>query len=66
MLELKRLLTVRELAQYMGSTPKTIYTKKSRGKIPCKCIVKIGDSIRFDLSEINKWIDSLKRKTLLS
>lgn len=66
MLELKRLLTVRELAQYMGSTPKTIYTKKSRGKIPSKCIVMVGDSVRFDLSEINKWIDSLKRKTLLS
>lgn len=62
MTELKRLLTVKELANYMGTTVKGIYTKKSRGKIPCECIVKVGDSVRFDIGEIDKWIDSLKLK----
>lgn len=62
MITLKRLLTVKELADYMGTTAKSIYTKKSRKKIPSKCIVMIGDSIRFDLSEIDKWIDELKAK----
>ena len=30
---IKRLLTADELAQYIGSTPKTVYTLKCKGKI---------------------------------
>ena len=57
MTDLKRLLTVKELANYLGLTTRSIYTRKSRGSIPANCVVKLGESVRFDLDEINKWID---------
>ena len=60
MTDFKRLLTVKELANYLGLTVKSIYTRKSRGTIPENCIVKLGESVRFDLTEVNKWIDGLK------
>ena len=60
MTDLKRLLTVKELANYLGLTTRSIYTRKSRGSIPANCVVKLGESVRFDLAEINKWIDGLK------
>lgn len=56
----KRLLTVNELAEYMGTTPKSIYTQKCKGKIPSDCIVKHGKSLRFDIVAIDKWILELK------
>lgn len=60
MTDFKRLLTVKELANYLGLTVRSVYTRKSRGSIPVNCIVKLGESVRFDLDEINKWIDNLK------
>ncbi len=60
MTDLKRLLTVKELANYLGLTVKSVYTRKSRGTIPANCVVKLGESVRFDITEINKWIDNLK------
>ena len=62
MTDFKRLLTVKELANYLGLTTKSVYTRKSRGTIPENCIVKLGESVRFDLTEVNKWIDGLKLK----
>ncbi len=60
MTDFKRLLTVKELANYLGLTVRSVYTRKSRGTIPTNCIVKLGELIRFDLAEVNKWIDGLK------
>ena len=60
MTDLKRLLTVKELANYLGLTTRSVYTRKSRGSIPANCVVKLGELIRFDLAEVNKWIDGLK------
>lgn len=56
----KRLLNVEELAEYMGTTPKTIYSLKCKREIPTNCIVKRGKSLRFDIIEVDKWISSLK------
>ena len=56
----KRLLTVNELTEYMGTTPKSIYTKKCKGEIPNDCIVKNGKSLRFDIVAVDKWILELK------
>ena len=53
----KRLLTVPECATYIGSTPLNIYQMVSKGQIP---YVKIGRSTRFDLRELDTWIDRLK------
>ena len=60
----KRLLKVEELAALMGSTPKTIYSLKCRGEIPANCIVKRGKSLRFDIVEVEKWIDNLKGEAI--
>ena len=56
----KRLLNVEELAEYMGTTPKTVYSLKCKGEIPNNCIVKRGKSLRFDIIEVDKWIVNLK------
>lgn len=56
---IKRLLTVNELAEYMGTTPKSIYTLKCKGKIPKACVIKRGKSLRFDIIEVDKWIIDL-------
>lgn len=56
----KRLLSVEEMARYIGSTKGSIYTFKCEGKIPKECIIKMGRSLRFDVIEVDKWLDSLK------
>lgn len=56
----KRLFTVKELADYIGSTKGSIYAFKCEGKIPKECIIKMGKSLRFDVIAIDKWLDSLR------
>jgi excisionase family DNA binding protein len=58
----KRLLTVRELARYLGISERTIYNKCSRSAInpfPIKPI-RIGSSIRFDIRDIIEFVECLK------
>lgn len=52
----KRYLDVREVAQYLGLSVKTIYRLVDDRKIP---FVKPGgiDSLRFDIKAIDKWIE---------
>jgi excisionase family DNA binding protein len=49
-----RLLNVREAAKYLGTTPKTLYSKAWRHEI---AHVKIGRSLRFDIRELDRLID---------
>ena len=49
----KRLLTVRELAEYIGISKDTIYSHVSQRRIP---FVKIGRLLKFDLKAIDEWI----------
>jgi excisionase family DNA binding protein len=50
----KRLLTVREAAGYLSTTPMALYQKVWRLQIP---FVRLGGkSIRFDKVEIDAWI----------
>jgi excisionase family DNA binding protein len=49
-----RLLNVREAAQYLGTTAKTLYTKVWRREIP---FVKLGRSLRFDIRELDRLIE---------
>lgn len=44
----KRYLTARELANYIGSTERSIRTKLSQGKIPTEWVKYFGNSLRFD------------------
>lgn len=54
----RRLFTVRELACYIGSTEGTVYTWSCTRKIPPACIIRLGRSLRFDILQINKWLDA--------
>ncbi len=54
----KRLFNVEEAAEYIGSTPGSIYQKVHTGKIP---FVKIGKSLRFDILELDEFIEQKKR-----
>lgn len=57
----KRLLSVNETAQFLGISPRTIYNAISRGSakpFPVKP-KRPGRRVRFDIQELNKYIDSL-------
>jgi excisionase family DNA binding protein len=49
------LLTVKDLAARFQVKEKTVYAWASQGKIPC---MKIEGVIRFDSSQIEKWIQN--------
>lgn len=50
----KRLLTVRQAAVYLATTPSTLYTKIWRRELP---FIKLGRSIRFDIADLNGLIE---------
>ena len=59
-----RLVSAEELAMYIGTTKKSIYTYKCLGRIPKQWIVPVSRrSIRFDLSEVDKSIEETKGST---
>ena len=57
--ETKRLLTVKELSEYIGWPVPTIYSQKCRGVFPKDSIVKFAHSCKlfFDKQIIDEWID---------
>jgi len=58
----KRLITVKELADYISATKGAIYQMLFRREIPEQAVVKLGRAVRFDLKEIDKWIEGSKLK----
>jgi excisionase family DNA binding protein len=54
-----RLMTVRQAAEYLGTTPATLYTKVWRREIP---FIKLGRSVRFDKNDLNELIDDSRVK----
>ena len=60
----KRLLTVKELAEYVGIPVKTIYNQVSNCErpFPIKCI-RIGGHVRFDLRAVDANLDKLNEAT---
>jgi excisionase family DNA binding protein len=53
----KRLMSVRELSEYLSMPVATIYTYVSLGRIPSGCIKRIGRALRFEVAEIDGWIN---------
>ena len=49
---MKKLLTRKELADYLGVSEVTIYGWTSKKKIPFR---KVGRLLRFDIDEIEAW-----------
>lgn len=58
----RRLLTVKELSTYIGVPKATLYTWVCMKQIPSGCIVRLGRSLKFDIDEVDKWIDESKPK----
>jgi len=53
----KRLLTVKEAAAYLGRSPSALYKLVARHEISC---VRHGRNLRFDVRELDRWIESDK------
>jgi len=57
----RRLVAVKELSLYLSMPVASIYTYVHSGKIPRRCIVRLSRALRFDLAEIDKWIEAERR-----
>ncbi len=51
----RRLLNIKEVADYTGLSPHTLYTMVSQRRIP---YVKLGRLTKFDRYELDRWIAS--------
>jgi excisionase family DNA binding protein len=56
---MEKIMTAKELSQFLKLSESTIYKLASNGEIPG---FKIGDSWRFELEEIQKLIRDSKKK----
>ena len=53
----KRLLTVKEAAEYLGRSVWSVRELVWGGSLPC---VKVGRRIHLDIFDLDKWIDQHK------
>ena len=61
----KRLLNIQEAASYLGLSARTIYNRiapKSANPFPVRA-KRIGKSLRFDIHDLDKFIDSLDNES---
>jgi excisionase family DNA binding protein len=56
-------ITIRQLAQYLQVTERTIYKLAWAGQLPG---FKVGNTWRFKRDDIDKWIEANKRRARLS
>jgi excisionase family DNA binding protein len=57
----RRLLNVRETAQYLGLDEDTVYRKARLREIPC---VKVGRALRFDVQALERFIEDHTLETI--
>ena len=57
----RRLLNVREAAQYLGLEVDTVYKKSRLREVPC---VKVGRSLRFDLRALERFVEQHTIETI--
>ena len=57
----KRLLNVREAAQYLGLEVDTVYKKDRLREVPC---VKVGRALRFDVKALERFIEQHTIETI--
>lgn len=55
---MKRLLSVRDVADLTGAAPQTLYQWCAQSKIPH---VRLGTLIRFDADDVERWIETNRR-----
>jgi excisionase family DNA binding protein len=58
-----KLLTVKETAEILSMSPKTLYQWAELGQIPC---IKLNGAVRFDEEDIQHWITSCKKSVTSS
>jgi excisionase family DNA binding protein len=56
-------MTVREVANFLAVDEKTIYRLAQQGKLPC---FKVAGTWRFQLHDIQGWIDEQKKISQLT
>jgi excisionase family DNA binding protein len=54
---MKEFLSIKELSEYLGIKPKTLYSWVESGKIPA---YKFNGALRFKTTEINAFVNSNK------
>jgi excisionase family DNA binding protein len=54
---LSPLMTVEDVARFLGVHEKTIYDWAARGWLPC---VRVGSRLRFDPRDVNRWVSARK------
>ena len=54
-----KLLSTKELAEYLNMKPLTVFRKAKAGEIPS---MKIGNRLRFDRQKIDKWLQEKTRR----
>lgn len=52
------LLRPDEAAKALAISPRSLWTRMDRGEIPC---VRIGRSVRYDLADLQAWIEAQKK-----
>jgi excisionase family DNA binding protein len=57
----RRLLNVREAAQFLGLKVDTVYKKSRLREVPC---VKVGRSLRFDVRALEQYIEQNSIQTI--
>ena len=57
----RRLLNVREAAQYLGLEVDTVYKKSRLRDVPC---VKVGRALRFDVKALEQYIEQHSIQTI--
>ncbi len=50
--ELSKVMTVKELSDYLKVHPSTVYRQLKRGKLPA---FKVGSDWRFNIESIDRW-----------
>ena len=59
MVNTKTVMTIKDVAEYLGVHPMTVYKFAKTGKIPA---FKIGSDWRFHRKYIDEWIDRQMKK----
>lgn len=57
----RRLLNVREAAQYLGIEVDTVYKKSRLREVPC---VKVGRALRLDVKALERYIEQHTIETI--
>ncbi|MFW5488988.1 MAG: helix-turn-helix transcriptional regulator [Desulfovibrio sp.] len=59
-MEGRRLLTVEDLARYLGLSANAVRVRLHRGQIPLP-VIKHNRRTWFDIRDVDAWVDSLPR-----